>query len=88
MNGGGFKIRGDIICQLAICNYIIFYQVANLSCHSLFCNILMLISGMHGFDIKRHHGMILFNIMFKNYCNMYSSRSCQESEQKILKSSG
>ena len=26
----------------------------------------MLISEMYDFDINRHHGMILFNLMFRN----------------------
>ena len=55
------------------------------SCRSSFSNILMLISEMYDFDIKPHHWMISSNTMFKNYCNMHSSRSCQEPEQKILK---
>ena len=75
MNRGGLKISGDIICQLAIYSYIIFHEVANLSCRSLFCNIFMLISEMYDFDIKHHHGMILSNTMYKNYCNTYSPRS-------------
>ena len=66
MNPGGAKIFGDIICQLAIYSYIIFHEASKLYCCSTFCNILMLISEMFGFDIKRHHGMILSNIMFKN----------------------
>ena len=84
MNRGGLINPGDIICKLAICSSIIFHEVANLSCCSSFCNILMLIIEMYDFDIKRHHGIILSNIMFKNYCSMYFPRSYQKHWQKTL----
>ena len=87
MNRGDLKIPGDTICQLKIYSYIIFHKIENFSCRSSFCNILMLISDMYDFDINRHHGLILCNTTFKNYCNMYSPRSCQEPNQKITKSS-
>lgn len=85
MNRGGLIILGDIICKLEICSYIIFHELANLSCRSSFCNILILIIEMYEFDIKRHHGIVLSNIMFNNYCSMDSSRSCQKPWHKTLK---
>ena len=77
MNLGEFKISGDIICQLTSYSYIIFHEVANLSCCSSF--------EIYHFHFKHHHGMILSNIMFNYYCNMYSPRFCQVPKQKNLK---
>ena len=78
MNCGGLNFPCDITCQLTIYSYIIFHVVANLFRRSSCCNILIFINKMCDFDIKHHHGLILSNIMSKNYCNMYSPSSCQE----------
>ena len=40
---------------------------------------------VYGLNMQRKHGMIMANVLFKNYCHLYSPRSEKEPKQKFLK---
>ena len=85
LNRGGLCIPYDAVCQWVIYSYAMFKVLAEVCCRTSLCNFLMLISEMYELNMDRRHGMILSNILFKNYVVMYSPRSVQEPKQKILK---
>ena len=85
INRGGLKIPGDMICQWTIYSYIIFHEVVKETCRTSLCNLLMMIAEYYGLNINKKHGRIMANILFKNYCVLYSPHSDREPNQKVLK---
>ena len=84
VNRGGLKIPGDSVCQWTIFSYIVFHEVVNDCCRTSLCNLLMMIAEFYSFDVSRQHGIILSNILFNNYCILYSPLSTKEPKQKVL----
>ena len=67
LNRGGLTMPGDNMSM-----GFLFLHVCRIS----LCNALMTISDFYGFiNIENKHGRILCNILFNNYCHMYSPRS-------------
>ena len=62
-----------------------FHEVVNVVCRTSLCNLLMSISDFYGLNMQRNHGMIMANVLFKNYSYLYSPRSKKEPKQKNLK---
>ena len=85
INRGGLNVPGDFVCQWVIYCYIMFCEVADNTCISSLCNLMMLISESYQLNMNRKYGVILSNIFLKNYCSLYSPRSQKEPKQKILK---
>ena len=85
INRGGLKIPGDMICQWTIYSYIIFHEVVKETCCTSLCNLLIMIAEYYGLNINKKHGRIMANILFKNYCVLYSPHSDREPNQKVLK---
>ena len=85
LNRGGLQIPGDSACQWIFYCYIMFHEVVNAVCRTSLCNLLMSISDFYGLNMQRKHGMIMANVLFKNYCYLYSPRSEKEPKQKNLK---
>mgnify|MGYP001794029247 FL=1 len=74
-----------MICQWTIYSYIIFHEVVKETCRTSLCNLLMMIAEYYGLNINKKHGRIMANILFKNYCVLYSPHSDREPNQKVLK---
>ena len=84
-NHGGLKIPRDCICQWVIFAYILFHEIADLTCRKSLCKVLELISDFYNLNILPTYPTILANILFKNYCILYTPRSNKEPQQKLLK---
>ncbi|XP_065660880.1 uncharacterized protein LOC136084588 [Hydra vulgaris] len=69
INRGGLTIPGDLVCQWVIYCYIMFREVADNTCISSLCNLMMLVSESYQLKMNRNHGVTLSNVFFKNYCN-------------------
>jgi hypothetical protein len=82
---GGLSVPGDSVCQWVIYSYITFHQVVNASCRKSLSNILMTISEMYNFNMATRHATILSNVLFNNYCHLYTPRSGKEAAQKVIK---
>ena len=67
LNRGGLHIPYDAACQWVVYSYAMFKVLAEVCCRTSLCNTLVLISEMYGFNMDQRHGMILSNILFKNY---------------------
>ena len=84
-NWGGLHIPEDSVCQLVIYCYVMFHDVINHSCRNSLCEILKTISNLYDSNIKKTYLARLANILFNNYCYVYSPKSLQEPPQKVLK---
>ena len=85
LNRGGLTIPGDSVCQWVFFSYTLFFTVASCVCRTSLCNLLMVISEAHGFNMERRHGMILANILLNRYSYLYTPTSDKEPKQKLLK---
>ncbi len=85
LDRGGLKIPTDTACQWVFLCHIMFNAVKDSVCRKSLCNIFMLVSQMHNFNMLKEHGIILSNIFFKNYCADETPRSTKEAGQKVLK---
>ena len=65
--------------------YIMFNEVVNHCCRKSFCRVLLNISELYDLQIKDTYLPKFANILFNNYCSLYSPKSTQEPRQKILK---
>ena len=78
-------IPDDSVCQWTIFSYILFHEVVNDCCCTSLCNLLMMIAEFYSFYVSRQHDIMLCNILFNNYCILYSPLSTKEPKQKVLK---
>ena len=85
INQGGLTIPGDKVCQWATYCYILFYEVYNETCRSSLCNLLMMLSEFYSLGMQRNHGLTMTNILFNNYCQLYSPHSHKAPKQKLIK---
>ena len=85
LNRSGLKIPGDCACLWSFFCYIVFHDLADLTCRTSLCRVFLLISEFYEFNISQSQSRILCNIFFNNYSSLYSPRSARESRQKILK---
>ena len=79
------KIPPDTTVEWVFFSFIMFNVVKLKVCRNSLFNILMLISEMCNFNMKREHGIILSNILFQNYCLFESPRTTKEPAVKVLK---
>ena len=68
LDRGGLKIPIDAAVQWTVFCFIMFNAVKLKTGRKLLCNIFVLISEMFAFNMTRKHGMVLSNVLFKNYC--------------------
>lgn len=86
LSRGGLTLPGDVICQWVFYSYIIFHHINHSVCRTSLCNVLMMIADFYRLDtIERKHGRIISNILFNNYCYLYSPKSSKEPKLKVLK---
>ena len=85
LDRGGLRIPSDRACQWTLFSFIIFNAVKEHVCRTSLANIFMSISEFHSFNMERRHGIILANILLKNYCAQETPRSGKESGLKVLK---
>ena len=80
LNRGGLQIPGDSACQWTFYCYIMFHEVVNAVCRTSLSNLI------NSLNMQRKLGMIMANVLFKNYCYLYySPRSEKEPKQTFLK---
>ena len=79
------KIYIQLCIRFTNKSFIMFNVVKLKVCRNSLFNILMLISEMCNFNMKREHGIILSNILFQNYCLFESPRTTEEPAVKVLK---
>ena len=79
------KIPPDTTVEWVFFSFVMFNVVKLKVCRNSLFNILMLISEMYNFNMKREHGIILSNILFQNYCLFESPRTTEEPAVKVLK---
>ena len=85
LNRGGLHIPGDFVCQWVIYGYVMFHEVVHHCCRKSLCHILTTISELYDLNINKSYPPRLANILFNNYCCLYSPKSTQEPRQKVLK---
>lgn len=81
---GGLRIPGDFVGQWVMYSYSMFHEVVQHCCRKSLCNILATNSEHYDLGIKNSYFSSLANILFNNYCCLYSPKS-QEPRQKVLK---
>ena len=85
LDRGGLKVPTDSACQWTFFSYLMFNTVKENVCRKSLVNLFMVISMMHGFNMKKEHGNRLANIFFKNHCIQATPRSTKEAKQKVIK---
>lgn len=85
LDRGGLKIPTDSACQWTFFCFIMFNLVKDQVCRKSLTDLFIQISEVHDFGMKEHHGKILSNIFFKNYCLQETPISSKEPKQKVLK---
>ena len=85
LNRGGLTLPKDEICQWVIYCYIMYLTVSGSVCRTSLCNIMMLVAQFNKFNVQKHHGRILSNILINNHCHLFNPRSSKETNQKVLK---
>ena len=63
----------------------LFNAVKEKVCGKSFCNLCMMVSEYHDFDMEKRHGVILSNILFKDLGKVTSLRLGKEPALKVLK---
>ena len=66
-------------------SYVMFHDVVDHSCRNFLCKILKTISNLYDLNIEKTYLPRLANILFNNYCHLYSPKFFQEPRQKVLK---
>ena len=85
LNRVKLKIPGDCVCQRSFFCYIMFHELAQVTCVESLCRVFQIISDLFSFGITYKQCRILSNIFFKNYAGLFSPRFEKEPRQKILK---
>ena len=85
LNRGGIHLPGDTVCQWVVYGYIMFNEVVNDYCRKLLCRIFSNISDLYNRQIKNTYLPGFANILFNNYCSLFSPKATQEPRQNILK---
>ena len=85
LNRGKLKILGDCVCQWSFFCYIMFHELAQVTCVESLCRVFQIISDLFSFGITYKQCRILSNVFFFNYVGLFSPRSEKEPRQKILK---
>ena len=85
MNRSSLKIPHDSVCEWVMYKYVMFHDVVEVTCRKSLCKILVDISEYYNLKIEQSHAAIFANILFKNYCHLYSPKSKKEPKQKWLK---
>ena len=85
MNHGILKIPHYSVCECVMNGYVMFHEVVEVTCCKSFCKILVNISECYYLKIEQSHAAIFANILFKNYCYLYSPKSRKKPKQKMSK---
>ena len=85
LNRGGLHIPGYSVCQWVVYSYVMFHEIVQHCCNKSLCRVLTIISELYDLTIHDRYAPRLANILFNNYCSLYSPRSFQEPRQKVLK---
>ena len=75
LNRGGLHTPGDFVCQWVIYSYVMFHEVVQHCCRKSLCKVLTIIAELYDLTIHDRYPPRLANILFNNYCYLYSPRS-------------
>ena len=86
LDRGQLNIPSDCACQWTLFCYIIFNSVKDKVCRMSLCNIFMAITEFfHSFNMQKHHGRILSNVLLNNFCSSVTPLSNKEPSLKTIK---
>ena len=85
LNSIGIHLPGDTVCQWVVYGYIMSNEVVNDYCKKLWCRIFSNIFDLYDLQIKNTYLPEFANILFNDYCSLFSPKATQEPRQNILK---
>ena len=85
LDRGGLNIPIDSTVQWVFFSHIMFNCVKDSVCRKSLINIMVMISDIHTFNIKRKHALRLSNIFFNNHSKKMKPQTGKEARLKVIK---